>query len=104
MRNMEEREYTFYEDPGHGWLAVPLTDLILLGLQCAVSEYSYYDESTDYVYLEEDCDAPRFVRAYKYDFGREPKCLYFREIDRDSWIRRLPRYVAGKSGVPESHV
>ena len=47
--------YTFFTDPGHGWLCVPLAELA--GFE--PSEYSYQDAT--YAYLEEDCDAPAWV-------------------------------------------
>lgn len=51
--------YTFVSDPGHGWLRVPLGHLLKSGYQ--PTEYSFYDHC--YAFLEEDCDAPLFMRA-----------------------------------------
>ena len=34
-------KYTFYEDPGHGWLKVPMTELVDLGVAGTISSYSY---------------------------------------------------------------
>ena len=51
----------FYEDPGHGWLAVPLELLDRLGLLDQVSRYSYLRGR--YAHLEEDCDYSLFARA-----------------------------------------
>jgi len=47
-----------YEDPGHGWIAVPMQWLEQFGLVGQVSCYSYRRGVT--AYLEEDCDAPLF--------------------------------------------
>ena len=54
-------EYTFYEDPGHGWLAVKRGELERLNILSKISSFSYQNGGT--VYLEEDCDARVFVNA-----------------------------------------
>jgi hypothetical protein len=51
----------FYSDPGHGWLAVPLELLDLLGLVDKVSTYSYIYGGR--AHLEEDCDYSLFAAA-----------------------------------------
>lgn len=56
-------KYTFYEDPGHGWLAVSLHELSELGLVNKISSYSYVSRDSQTVYLEEDCDLATFLRA-----------------------------------------
>lgn len=77
---------TFYTDPGHGWLEVPWTELKALGLNPNdFSRYSYRRRNT--FYLEEDCDAPKFIAAYKAKHGTEPKV---READKGEFIRNLP--------------
>ena len=53
--------YHFFEDPGHGWLKVPLKELEELGIAGRITRYSYRRGA--YAYLEEDCDAPLFVKA-----------------------------------------
>lgn len=60
--------FTFHLDPGHGWLAVPIKESNAVGLHCdAYSAYSYVKGFT--LYLEEDCDAPKFLAAYKAKHG-----------------------------------
>ena len=54
--------YKFYNDPGHGWLAVKRKELVELGVIGQISSYSYQRGNT--VYLEEDGDASRFINAY----------------------------------------
>ena len=51
----------FYEDPGHGWLAVPLPLLERLGLLDSISPYSYMRGML--AHLEEDCDYSLFWAA-----------------------------------------
>jgi hypothetical protein len=55
--------YIFHSDPGHGWLAVKMKELISFGLETKISSYSYQKGKT--VYLEEDCDASLFVKTLK---------------------------------------
>lgn len=52
---------TFINDPGHGWLKVPLTDIAALGIEAQITPYSYIEGP--YAYLEEDLDAPRYLEA-----------------------------------------
>jgi hypothetical protein len=56
-------QYTFHEDPGHGWLEVTRTELVRLGIASRISAYSY--QKGDSVFLEEDCDANTFAHAKK---------------------------------------
>lgn len=53
----------FYADPGHGWLAVPLSLLQRLDLIDQVSPYSYMRGRL--AHLEEDCDYSLFARAMR---------------------------------------
>ena len=57
--------YIYFQDPGHGWLRVPLKTIQDLKLK--VSSYSY--QKGRYVYLEEDCDMSEFFKVVgKYNF------------------------------------
>lgn len=55
--------YTFYEDAGHGWLKVRLSELEALRIDVYISRYSYVKGG--YVYLEEDMDMGTFIKALK---------------------------------------
>jgi hypothetical protein len=61
------RKYTFFADPGHGWLRVKRSELAELGLLNAITPYSY--ENGKYVYLEEDCDATVFFGTLYVKYG-----------------------------------
>jgi hypothetical protein len=61
-------QYIFYQDSGHGWIAVPLADVKALGMK--VSDYSYFRGKT--VYLEEDYDASNFMKAFEKATGVKP--------------------------------
>ncbi len=56
-----KRNLTFHNDPGHGWLEVPLADLTTLGVADDISSSSYQYETS--AYLEEDVDAGVYLRA-----------------------------------------
>lgn len=53
---------TFYSDPGHGWLRVPVHLLDSWGLIDKITPYSYV-RGNNWAYLEEDCDASTFLNA-----------------------------------------
>ena len=82
-------QYTFHSDPGHGWLEVPKSELVRLGVADKISTYSY--QNGGMVYLEEDCDAGVFIEAKKAH--NEPfKIKERNEPKNDSIIRRYPQY------------
>ena len=61
--------YTFYSDPGHGWLEVDIHEINRLGVR-GISSCSYRNGNR--CYLEEDRDAPLFLNrkdqlGEKYD-------------------------------------
>ena len=60
---MKNRKFTFFADPGHGWLEVDREDLHALKLSEKISRYSYAKGNK--VYLEEDCDASLFLDSAK---------------------------------------
>ncbi len=55
------KTFDFISDPGHGWVKVPVTLLLELGIESDISPFSYYRDG--FAYLEEDCDASRFFAA-----------------------------------------
>lgn len=83
--------FDFYSDPGHGWLEVRLHDLNKLNLKPTdFSGCSYRSGAT--LYLEEDCDAGKFIDAWLKANPLTPKFPY-RVINsnHDSFVRSLPR-------------
>jgi hypothetical protein len=71
MRN--DKTYLFHADAGHGWLQVERQELVDLRIDHIVSIFSFQNNRD--VYLEEDCDMPLFVMAYKEKFGYEPRII-----------------------------
>ncbi len=52
---------TFIFDPGHGWLKVPLAEIVGLGIEEQITPYSFIEG--DFAYLEEDVDCPFYLEA-----------------------------------------
>jgi hypothetical protein len=63
--------FTFHTDPGHGWLEVPRKMLTELGIDGEITGYSY--QAAESVFLEEDCDAGTFFKAYTKRHGKRPE-------------------------------
>jgi len=79
--------YVFHTDPGHGWLEVSLAEIIELGIENKISQFSYCKADT--AYLEEDCDAGVFLNA-KHKRG---ETVEIREQHRDPTpIRNFKSY------------
>ena len=57
------KSYVFFEDPGHGWLRVPISEIE--PIKDKISSCSYMRGK--YVYLEEDGDAFIFL---EHKFGK----------------------------------
>jgi hypothetical protein len=81
-------ELTFYQDPSHGWVAVPHYVVRELGIENDISSWSYVDGV--FVYLEEDCDlGVLFNAAKKQDQSIQ---LIGQHSDEDSPIRKRRAY------------
>jgi hypothetical protein len=78
--------YTYHQDPGHGWIQVPLSEVERLNI--TPSRYSYRDRAA--AYLEEDCDAALWIEAKRA--AGEPYTITERHSNADSFIRNLPRF------------
>ena len=87
-------KYRFIEDPGHGWLEVPLVELVDLGILNKISGFSYRSRDWRLVYLEEDCDFATFARAKKWDlsgsFCAEEDCPWTTVYEDPTFVRDLP--------------
>ena len=85
--------YPFVQDPGHGWVAVPLEELAELAKtnpHLVVSRYSYQEELEGQIvcWLEEDCDAPRWLAAKGLSASRIDRVLEI--VVESTHIRSLP--------------
>lgn len=82
------KTFTFFADPAHAWLKVCPADLIELGLTMNdFSAFSYIGANA--FYLEEDCDATKFIALHKAKHGE----ISFAEnhTNGQSHIRRMIR-------------
>jgi len=78
-----KKHYTFFSDPGHGWLKVPKCDLRFTGVDIHITHYSYM--VGEFAFLEEDCDARRFTDVLDA-YGIEYEINHVQDDD-DSAIR-----------------
>ena len=77
----------FHSDSGHGWIEVSLNQIQSAGLMPKdFSMYSYRNGSK--FYLEEDCDAPKFLDHYKILHEVEFNDIHY---NSDCFIRDLER-------------
>lgn len=80
--------YRFHQDPGHGWIEVPMSEIRELGIADKISTYSYQSRDGRIAYLEEDCDAGEFINARKLQRSEVEDVHYNHEV----FIRALPRF------------
>lgn len=93
--------YNFFQDPGHGWLAVPLVDIKELGIEHIITGYSYQKGGT--AYLEEDCDASVFFKAYEDKFGKKPEYVS-KHTNGTSPIRSYGGYQTTANHDPQGYM
>ena len=95
-RRLKSTPIIYWNDPGHGWFEANYSDLVLLDIHRIISGYSY--RKGDKVYLEEDCDATKYVKAI---FGEHPendpmfplwKSMIRDEYRENIFIRKLNHY------------
>jgi len=83
--------YTYYQDPGHGWLMVPRKELFDLGIAGEISQCSY--QRNGYVYLEEDEDLAKFIRAIDEHPSLDVSQVEVDEVYQERTpIRRMQRF------------
>jgi len=83
-----DKSFTIHTDPGHGWLEVTHRDLEDVGLHPSqFAGYSYCDKGK--YYLEEDCHAYEFMKAYEKKYGKLPECVD--EYMEDTFVLKLAR-------------
>ena len=95
--NPKDHIFKFYSDPAHGWLEMPskLVKELNMGI-CQISEFSYYDKKTDFVYIEQDCDLLNVKREYEKKFKQKllcPERIVHIDLDENNFIRKLPSYL-----------
>lgn len=95
--NPKDHVFTFFSDPAHGWLEMPVSIVKELNLgMCQISEFSYYNKETKLVYVEQDCDLINVKREYEKKFNQkllDPDRIVHIDLDENNFIRKLPSYV-----------
>lgn len=84
------KTFDFISDPGHGWVKVPVSLLQALCISNEITRYSYRRGA--YAYLEEDCDASLFHKAYTDCYGFPPKYRERNAGQRCSRVRGYDQY------------
>ena len=87
--------FTFHSDAGHGWVEVPMAVLKELEIADKITSYSYLRDKT--AYLEEDCDAGTFLKAYAAKHGATPKIET--QWSETSFVRGLLHYAYTEGGA-----
>jgi hypothetical protein len=95
VQRLSEKTHKFYSDAAHGWLAVKISDCFLLGISHKITPYSYVRGLT--AYLEEDCDMPMYIAAYKQQTGAEYLNHVCIDHNQSSVIRTYERWNYSKA-------
>ena len=109
--NGDTHTMEFISDSAHGWLKVPVSDYKIA--EAPASSHSYYDgdptgtlDSAEFVYLEEDMDAPRFLKAVGIHKRPDGGDEYERETEKGFIYRRRTLALTGGTSwyIPERHL
>jgi len=92
---MNKEKFIFHEDSGHGWLEV---DIEVFTKVCSpkyvnskdIYGFGYWDMEKGKVYLEEDCEAPDFMKRYEKKYGKDSFEIDNTYEDGYSELRWLP--------------
>ena len=83
--------FPFISDTSHGWLLVTPGELRSAGLSEAdITPHSYRHVTGEIIALEEDCDAPTFLRIWEQKIGRPVEIED--GIDHLKFVRDWPRF------------
>ena len=81
-------KFTYYTDPGHGWIRVKKQLLIELNIAVDISNYSYMKGNS--AYLEEDCDLQKLSDAL-IKVGKTLELIQ-KHTNKNSRIRSYAKY------------
>lgn len=93
-QNEPPRPLRFFSDAAHGWLEVPASELVRLGIANDISHYSFISTDGALAYLEEDCDASRYVDALTARGERLPPITD--RYEHNSGVRSLRPFAASR--------
>ncbi len=88
-------EFQFHCDPGHAWLEVSIAQLCMVGLDYLDFTTCSYVGKDGSMFLEEDCDAGKFINAYAAKY--EGNDIRFKEVTHcgNAPCRSMPKNHAG---------
>ncbi len=89
-----QASYRYLQDPGHGWIEVPIAELTELGIADKITPYSYVGANGTMVYLEEDLDAYTWLNAHRARSNDPMPLLKSEHTNGQSFVRGLPPYSA----------
>ena len=89
----KELHCIMHSDPGHAWLGVKIEIVRTSGAE--ISAFSYQRGKT--AYLEEDCDAPAFIKAIELQGYKV--FIEERHTDRNSPIRSYRPFAQEETGT-----
>jgi hypothetical protein len=77
---------TFHDDPGHAWLEIP--EKVCTDLGVVLSGYSFVSPDGRDYYAEEDCDAPKVIKALAAaGFELEYQSIYYEKGFKETFPR-----------------
>jgi len=82
--------FNHHSDPGHGWVAVKKDLVRELGIIEQITRCSYMQGQS--AYLEEDCDAGTFIKAFEARFGVKPQLKTLEPRNSSSPIRSMKTF------------
>jgi len=87
--NQKIKKYHIYGDAQHSWCKVKFSEIVKLGIQNQITDYSY--ARGEYLFLEQDCDMSTFVKALE-KVGIKPEWIGH-HTNKQSKIRSYSRYI-----------
>ncbi len=94
---LDINSYHWETDPGHGWLVVPSHHLTAMKVQEKISSYSYISTDGKTAYLEEDCDAGRFLESFDSREEVQKAAKNWKDnYQENTFVRSLPSYSSDK--------
>ena len=91
------KTFPYIQDPGHGWVRVPKTELAKAGCEADISRHSF--QKGNNIFLEQDCDLQVFVDARRSQ-GLETKLRPYVNKSRTSRIRNYTSYTPPANAIP----
>ena len=86
MKNYPGGNFTWYECEAHAYMKVPLALTFAVGIQPKI-DHRFSPMVAQYVYLEEDCAAPMFLKAFENHYGEPAE--YTTEYKTAQWADQL---------------